>query len=275
MCCVAGLPMQVGLQRLLAQSRPDRLIIEPTGLGHPREVLAVLQRPEYRNVLDVRATITLVDPRKLSNEKYRSHPIFNDQIAVADVLVANKIDLANDDDVCQFELLVAAQSPAKQKIAKVQQAQIELAWLDLPCHLRSAAAAFAVFKPGSMLSDGGLSEIHIPDGENFIRKESAPIAADSSNGYGGCGWVFRAERAFDYMALFACLSNLNALRVKAVMNTNRGWVAFNADEDVLTTKALDASIVPSVSQLEVVHDDLLDWDKVEAELMQACVNMAD
>lgn len=34
MCCVNGLPMQVGLNMLLQQAKPDRLLIEPTGLGH-------------------------------------------------------------------------------------------------------------------------------------------------------------------------------------------------------------------------------------------------
>ncbi len=36
MCCVNGLPMQVGLNTLLRQGKPDRLLIEPTGLGHPK-----------------------------------------------------------------------------------------------------------------------------------------------------------------------------------------------------------------------------------------------
>ncbi|MCW9018042.1 MAG: hypothetical protein OQJ89_13815, partial [Kangiellaceae bacterium] len=42
MCCAASLPMQIALNRLLAYAKPDRLLIEPTGLGHPLEVLDVL-----------------------------------------------------------------------------------------------------------------------------------------------------------------------------------------------------------------------------------------
>ncbi|VTP64922.1 Uncharacterised protein [Serratia rubidaea] len=33
MCCVNGLPMQVGLNMLLQQAKPDRLLIEPTALA--------------------------------------------------------------------------------------------------------------------------------------------------------------------------------------------------------------------------------------------------
>ena len=34
--------MQIALNQLLAKAKPDRLLIEPTGLGHPKEVLQVL-----------------------------------------------------------------------------------------------------------------------------------------------------------------------------------------------------------------------------------------
>ena len=69
MCCASGLPMQIALNMLLAKSKPDRLLIEPTGLGHPKEVLAVLRSDSYREVLNLGATVTLVDARKLSDER--------------------------------------------------------------------------------------------------------------------------------------------------------------------------------------------------------------
>ncbi|HAB24111.1 MAG TPA: hypothetical protein DCE30_04935, partial [Pantoea sp.] len=61
MCCVNGLPMQVGLNMLLKQHRPDRLLIEPTGLGHPRQLLEMLSAPVYQPLLQLNATLTLLD----------------------------------------------------------------------------------------------------------------------------------------------------------------------------------------------------------------------
>ena len=52
MCCAAGLPMQVALNQLLAKARPHRLLIEPTGLGHPREVLETLSDSVRNGVLE-------------------------------------------------------------------------------------------------------------------------------------------------------------------------------------------------------------------------------
>lgn len=62
MCCVAGLPMQIGLNMLIARSKPDRILIEPTGLGHPEQILQTLSGEHYGEVLDLKASICLVDP---------------------------------------------------------------------------------------------------------------------------------------------------------------------------------------------------------------------
>ncbi|MEL7400821.1 MAG: GTP-binding protein, partial [Pseudomonadota bacterium] len=58
MCCAAGLPMQIALNQLLSRAKPDRLLIEPTGLGHPVEVLDILTADYYRETLSVQKTLT-------------------------------------------------------------------------------------------------------------------------------------------------------------------------------------------------------------------------
>lgn len=66
MCCVNGLPMQIGLNMLLQQAKPDRLLIEPTGLGHPKQILSLLTSDIYQPWIDLRATLCLLDARQLS-----------------------------------------------------------------------------------------------------------------------------------------------------------------------------------------------------------------
>lgn len=53
MCCTSGLPMEIALSQLLAVARLDRLLVEPTGLGHPKEVLEVLAAPHYHDILSL------------------------------------------------------------------------------------------------------------------------------------------------------------------------------------------------------------------------------
>lgn len=94
MCCVNGLPMQVGLNTLLRQGKPDRLLIEPTGLGHPKQILDLLTAPVYEPWIDLRATLCILDPRLLLDEKSVANDNFRDQLAAADIIVANKADRA-------------------------------------------------------------------------------------------------------------------------------------------------------------------------------------
>ena len=63
LCCTNQLNLQIALNLLLSRARPQRLLIEPTGLGHPRELLELLSGEYYREVLSLHATLTLVDAR--------------------------------------------------------------------------------------------------------------------------------------------------------------------------------------------------------------------
>lgn len=92
MCCVNGLPMQVGLNTLLRQGKPDRLLIEPTGLGHPKQILDILTAAVYEPWIDLRATLCVLDPRQLLDSKVMANDNFRDQLAAADVIISNKTD---------------------------------------------------------------------------------------------------------------------------------------------------------------------------------------
>lgn len=96
MCCVNDLPLQIGLNTLLTWNRPDRLLIEPTGLGHPAQILALLASGTYQNWLTLRATLCLLDARQLSQPRYRDN--FRDQLAAADIIIANKQETYTDAD---------------------------------------------------------------------------------------------------------------------------------------------------------------------------------
>ena len=75
---------------LLQQAKPDRLLIEPTGLGHPKQILSLLTQESYVGWIDLQATLCLLDARQLSQPRYRDNENFRDQLAAADVILASK-----------------------------------------------------------------------------------------------------------------------------------------------------------------------------------------
>ena len=80
LCCVSGLPFQMGLNMLIAREKPDVLLIEPTGLGHPRNILNTLRNEHYRDLLSIGAALCILDPRHLLNPRYTENDVYADQI---------------------------------------------------------------------------------------------------------------------------------------------------------------------------------------------------
>ncbi len=270
-CCVAGLPMKMALNMLIAKTKPDRILIEPTGLGHPAEIINTLTGEYYDSVLDLRATLTLVDPRKLSDARYTGNTNFNDQIAVADVLVANKSDLASADDRAHFDRLVSQFLPAKAAAFAVSQGQLHLEWLDLsrqshqltdPHH--HAAQRDNRLSPSRELYNNA---IQLPEGEEFLRRENA------GQGFYSCGWMFKPHIRFNFNHLFGWLSGLTAVRAKAVLNTDQGIFMFNSEQGVLSVNQLplDAELDLADSRIEIIDDRPIDGASCEAVLLAARV----
>ncbi|MDH0709402.1 CobW-like GTP-binding protein [Pseudomonas sp. GD03862] len=104
LCCVNGMPFQVGLGRLLRKSRPDRLFIEPSGLGHPLQLLAQLQQAPWVGVLTIQPLLMVVDAQAMARNKplpeaqqqafnASEHVVFNKSEAVDEqhkLLITNK-----------------------------------------------------------------------------------------------------------------------------------------------------------------------------------------
>ena len=132
MCCAAGLPMQIALNQLLARAKPDRLLIEPTGLGHPVEVLEVLTDEYYYKALSIEKIITLVDARNLADARYTEHATFNQQIAIADVIVGNKQDLYQPKDRTQLEHYAKIKCQSEVEVIFSEQGQLSLGDLEGP-----------------------------------------------------------------------------------------------------------------------------------------------
>jgi G3E family GTPase len=67
------------------------------------QVVSTLTSDQYKDHIDLKATIALVDPRNLLDEKYTSNQNFVDQLDSADIIVANKADECSEEVIKHFE----------------------------------------------------------------------------------------------------------------------------------------------------------------------------
>lgn len=265
-CCVAGLPMKIALNMLIATTKPDRLLVEPTGLGHPEEIINTLTGEYYDGVLDLRATLTLFDPRRLRDARYRDNANFRDQLAVADVLVANKMDMCAEEDLAQLDTWLVQQQD-QRPCYRVVQGTIDPRWLDEPRRVHQLQHPGA--HQGARLSRRSSSEllnarVQLPEGKDFILRENR------GQGFYSCGWMFRRDWQFDFNGLFLWLMGLNLVRIKAVINTDQGVHSFNAEEGVLSVNKLDEELAQDLpdSRIEFIDASPLPIAQLQDNLLQ-------
>ena len=101
-CCTSQAPFREAVALTMQQLQPDRLFIEPTGLASPAPLLGALHEAFWASAVEVGPVVTLVDPRRFLEPALRAHPVFAEQIQVADVLVANRSDLATQSQLDAF-----------------------------------------------------------------------------------------------------------------------------------------------------------------------------
>lgn len=258
-CCVSSQAFTVGLNRLIREQHPDRILIEPTGLGHPAQIIATLAGPYYREVLDLRATVTLLDARHLASPRHREHPTWQDQVHLADVLVASKADLYGEAEREAFASFAAEQDPPKAKVALVAHGRLDPAWLDLPRQTRQAAFPEAHAFLQAHHHEHGHDHADEPHGDWLMLE-------GRGDDHVSVGWRIAAGHVFDAGNVQAWLDDIVVDRLKGVLHTDIGWLAINRGGDGGDWQTVAAR--PD-SRLELIHHAALDANRLDRGLRDA------
>ena len=236
LCCVNGAPFQVGLGRLLRKARPDRRLIEPSGLGHPAQVLAQLRQPPWLGVLAVQPALLVLDAAALAS----GQPLPDVQrqaLAEAGLLLLNKSE--------------GLDAEARARIA-TDLPSVPLHWtaqgrLDLALLPGLAAQASPIGVSAELPTAApGLAQIW--------RNAAEPVCQvqDQTEGW-SIGWRWHPSQRFDLEQVSRWLQSLGWRRAKAVLHGAAGWHSLNA----LQGQAL-AAWSPSEwrrdSRLELIFD---------------------
>ena len=211
LCCVNGAPFQIGLGRLLRKARPDRLFIEPSGLGHPAQLLKQLGETPWLGVLALQPCVSVLDAQALAAGKALP-PAQQDALGSAGLLLLNKTE-GLDEAVRQT---IAERLPAV-KLIWTQQAQLSLR--ELPGVTAQALA--------------GVDNLVVPQGAGPIpalwSDPASPICLSQAHEGGwSIGWRWHPGQRFDTQRLSQWLQSLNWRRAKLVIHSAEGWISANA-----------------------------------------------
>ena len=271
-CCTTQAPFKEAVAETLRSTQVHRLFIEPTGLASPGPLLQALRAAPFHGQLEVGRVITLVDPRPFLEPAMRSHPVFSEQIALADVLIANRSDLVSESDMARFMEEAGAIRPEKAVIAATSFGQIELGWLDgegTERVVHGSAHAHRERAQGARPSRGAPA----PDADGVVRWAHSDDLAST------CGWIFPPQERFVSEILRGVLLLLStegpllpqgALRIKGLIRLEEGAVSVHASEDGVTLEPVP-SCADSRLELIVRPGDDPPWGAVEAALVSATV----
>jgi G3E family GTPase len=189
-----------------------------------------------------------VDARKLSDPRYTNNQTFNQQMAIADVIVGNKQDLYQPGD----QSALKAYAGETAGVIFTEQGGISPELLLGPtAHLPEGAHSHPV---GDSVT---VEENSIPDGE-YVR------AVNEGEGFRSIGWRFSPDQLFDRDRLFDFLSGVSAERLKGVFITGQGCFGYNLTSDALVEVPLDDCYE---SRIEIIAEEIdEDW---ESGIMQA------
>ncbi|QTF91026.1 GTP-binding protein, partial [Halomonas sp. BM-2019] len=269
LCCQLAFVMQATLVNLLHRHRPDRLIIEPSGLGHPAGLLEVLRSEAFAGVLTPEEIVAVLDPRRLEEPRVREHETFRDQLTMADGVALTMTDLATPAQRAEAQAWLAGLWPAKRWVVEAPHGELPLSRLlgggtaeasrpvaDSAAHRRLREAAGGVLE---------LDELVAPRPEPGRPRREAGEAL----GHATLGWRWHPDDTFDLDRLSLVLGELPArLRVKGVFHTEAGWQLYNRAAGAVS---LCDSAWRRDSRLEVIGEagHLPDAEPLEAGL-DAC-----
>lgn len=251
LCCVNGAPFQVGLGRLLRKARPDRLLIEPSGLGHPAQLLAQLRQPPWLGVLAVQPALVVLDAAALAS----GQPLPDVQRQALDdagLLLLNKSEGLDD----------ASRARIATNLPPVPLYWSEQGRLDLALLPGLAAQASPVDVSAALPTAA-------PDLAQIWRNVAEPICLvqDQAEGW-SIGWRWHPSQRFDLVQISQWLQRLGWCRAKAVLHGAEGWRSLNT----LQGQALQAwspSEWRKDSRLELIFAEAQDEAALRAD-MAAC-----
>lgn len=266
LCCQLAFVLQAGLVNLLARSRPDRLIIEPSGLGHPAGLIDLLRSEAFEDALEIRDIIATLDPRRLDDPKAREHETFKDQLAMADAIAITQCEHSNADQLARAHSLANRQWPARKWVQEAVHGELPIhLLLDAGTHQAPTASIPGSHQPSAVPPqlEGGFFDLPPAPG-------NPQLETGTSLGYTSLGLRWHPADRLDLDQFSALLTQLpDAARIKGVVHTPDGWKQLNRAGGAFQ---LAATAWRQDSRLEIILPDDVALDtQAFATQLKACL----
>lgn len=269
-CCTLALAFKPLLAQFIRRTKPDRLILEPSGLSHPAKVVDILRSEEFAGSIDLRNIICLIDPKDFDDPQWQASEVFQDQVQLADVVALSWTDKRDREQIERCREWVESFDPPKQLIFETCFGEIDLELLDRDFGT-VRIPLFADAHPAPPAADIRMrdsSDEDVPASIDSTPSPGRPLRFQSAGSdFKACGWIFHVDEVFNRRALVKFLGEVpSVLRLKGIFHCDGDWWSINRAKDAI---AYTESTWRRDSRLEIIFEDQdADWSDIERGLLE-------
>lgn len=123
-CCTAAAGLSQTLKQVLAMPGVDRIIVEPSGVVATGQLVDVLKQIGGDDRIDLHPVVVIVDPSTATSDMVEKMPYFSKLVEAAEILVANRCDLASESVMSDFRDWSSSLYPQPTRIIETTHGQL-------------------------------------------------------------------------------------------------------------------------------------------------------
>ncbi|EPS56543.1 TPA: GTP-binding protein [Clostridium botulinum] len=216
-CCMMKQDFEDSLQKVIEEYKPDRIIIEPTGISSLSQLLDILEKDNFKDKININRVITVVDSTSYLEEKDAFGEFYMDQVENAEILIVSKTQMVD-----------------KSTLKKVKESLRE-------CNKKASikTLAFEEFNKEYILNF--LDE----DSSMDIKRDSVEVMISTEDGFESLG--VKTNKIFEIREINEIISKLftgkygNVIRIKGFLKGEKEIIQINCTKKVHNIETVEDS----------------------------------
>ncbi|ABS40083.1 GTP-binding protein [Clostridium botulinum] len=216
-CCMMKQDFEDSLQKVIEEYKPDRIIIEPTGISSLSQLLDILEKDNFKDKININRVITVVDSISYLEEKDAFGEFYMDQVENAEILIVSKTQMVD-----------------KSTLKKVKESLRE-------CNKKASikTLAFEEFNKEYILNF--LDE----DSSRDIKRDSVEVMISTEDGFESSG--VKTNKIFEIREINEIVSRLftgkygDVIRIKGFLKGEKEIIQINCTKKVHNIETVEDS----------------------------------
>lgn len=180
-CCTLSNDLKQSLEAIWQRFSPKRILIESSGVADPTSIISLLKEGALHEKMEIRKIVTVLDADFWEAREVFG-PLFYNQLSAAHLVLLNKVDLLEKDQIPLFLKEIHESVPNSQIVPTIRcKIDPETLWMEASPRTAFGLKPIHFFHEMKMDADGKIFDPNEQDHEENIREAHGKPTVDASN----------------------------------------------------------------------------------------------